>query len=80
MAHCSLPLWNPVLRKAVYPCHEGIMGEQWSTPCLGQFTPREETLYPLNKRQGGPTACLDILEKRKVACLYCGPQPVSCSL
>jgi len=79
-----------------YPCHEGITGEQryssthslpwplngeeWSTPHPGLFTPREESPYPLNKRLGGPTACLDISEKREIACPYWGPKSVSCSL
>jgi len=26
----------------------------WSMPCLGHFTPRKETWYPLYKRLGGP--------------------------
>jgi len=30
---------------------------------------REESWYLLNKRLGGPTACLDTSEKRKIACL-----------
>jgi len=34
------------------------------------------TPYPLNKRLGGPTTCLDISKKRKIACLYWGPKPV----
>ena len=56
------------------------LGEEWSTPCHGHFTPREESIYPLNKRLGGPTACLDISEKRKITWIYWGPKSVSCSL
>jgi len=71
--HCykyGLPLWNPVLRKVVlsmpfrhselWPLH----GEEWSIPCPGHFTHREEYPHPLNKRLGGLTACLDISEQR----------------
>jgi len=42
--------------------------------------PREESFYALNNRLGGPTSCLDISEKRKIACLNWGPKPVPCSL
>jgi len=38
------------------------------------------TPYPLNKRLDGPTACLDISEKRKITHLYNSPKPISCSL
>jgi len=81
MAYYCLPMWNPVLKKVVLSMpqrHNG--GEEWSTPCPSHFTTREESPYPLNKRLGGPTACLDISKKRKIACLYWGPKPVSCSL
>jgi len=42
--------------------------------------PKGRIPYPLSKRLGGPTASLDILEERRIACLYWGPKPVSCSL
>ena len=44
--------------------------------------PKEESPYPLNKRLGGPTSCPDrsgqVRSKRKIACLYWGPKPISC--
>jgi len=89
----SLPLWSPVLRKVVLSVpwkHNGgaeaqlysflTLATKWrrvtnSTP---RPLPREEFPYPLNKRQGRPTACLNISEKRKIMCLYWGPlQPVA---
>jgi len=91
-----IPLWNPVLRKVVLSKpwrHNGgegvclhsflILAIKWrsevnSTPW--PLYPQGRIPYPLSKRLDGPTACLDILEKRRIVCLYWGPKPVSCSL
>jgi len=42
-------------------------GGEWSTSCLGHFTPTNEPHYPLSRRPGGPRAGLNIFVKRNLA-------------
>jgi hypothetical protein len=41
------------------------LATKWRRVVNSTPQPREESLYPLNKKLGGPTACLDISEKKK---------------
>jgi hypothetical protein len=45
-------------------------GGEWSVWFPGCLTCENESHYPLNIRLGYPKTCLDLLEKRRISCIY----------
>ena len=51
------------------------IGGEWLTSRPGRSYPRNEQQYPLNSRLEGPTAGVDVLEKREIPCHCRGSSP-----